>query len=247
MKRVLLEPAYVLHRRIYRETSLLVELWTANYGRFTLVAKGVRKARNHSASLLQPFIPLLVSWSGRGELMTLTHVEGQAHVSSLSKSCLFAAFYLNELLVCLLQKWDPHPVLYAAYEKSIQGLRTDILEQKVLRSFEKCLLEELGYGLLPKSHISLHKTFASDKYYRFIPEQGLVEVEEAPQQVEESISFTHVFSGKSLLAIAQEQWENEATLRDAKRLARFAIATLLGSRPLYSRQLFKQFDEDVSI
>jgi DNA repair protein RecO (recombination protein O) len=239
MKQVLLQPGYVLHRRSYRESSFLVEIFTPEYGRLTLIAKGVRKARSATQGILQPFIPLLLSWQGRSELMTLTQVELQGVVKRLRGECLFAGFYLNELLMCLLQKWDAHPVLFKAYEKAVAGLEGDKLAQKTLRSFEKCLLEELGYGLLPKSDISLHNTFSSDKYYRFIPDQGFV-VSELGDQIP---SKSPIFSGKSLLAIAKEDWQNEDSLHDAKRLTRLILGPLLGERQLHSRRLFMQVEE----
>lgn len=236
MKRVLLQPAYVLHRRSYRESSFLVDLFTPEYGRMTVVASGVRKAKSSSQGILQPFIPLLVSFSGKGELMTLTHVETNGGVGGLSGECLFAGFYLNELLMCLLEKWDTHTGLYTVYAKTVQALQSPKLEQKTLRSFEKYLLEELGYGLLPKSEISLHNMFSPDKYYRFIPELGFV----LSELDDSSKISSNMFSGKSLLAIAREDWQDETSLQDAKRLTRFVLAPLLGARPLYSRQLFIQ-------
>lgn len=236
MKQVLLQPAYVLHRRSYRESSFLVELFTQDYGRLTVVAKGVRKARSATQGLLQPFMPLLVSWSGKQELMTLTQVDmqGEANIRCLQGECLFAGFYLNELLMCLLQKWDAHKGLYTAYEQTLAALQSEKLEQKVLRSFEKCLLEELGYGVLPKSEAALGEAFLPDKYYRFVPEQGFV----LSELGDLSLANSTLFSGKSLLAMAKEDWQDETVLQDAKRLTRFLLSTLLGARPLYSRQLF---------
>src|SRR4051812_48805305 len=108
MKPVLLQPAYVLHRRDYRESSFLVELFALEYGRLTVIARGARKAKSLLPGLLQPFIPLLVSWSGKTELLTLTHAEAHGEIKNLHGDCLFAGFYLNELLMCLLQKWDSH-------------------------------------------------------------------------------------------------------------------------------------------
>lgn len=246
MKNVLLEPAYVLHRRSYRESSFLVELFTHQHGRLTVVAKGVRKARSSHQGLLQPFIPLLVSWTGKGELMTLTQVEMNAQASCgvycLKGECLFAGFYLNELLMCLLQKWDPHSFLYSVYEKALAALQTERLEQKTLRSFEKSLLEDLGYGLFPASELSLHNTFAAESYYRFIPEQGFV----ISELGDLSQAKSNIFSGKSLLAIAKEEWEDEESLQDAKRLTRFLLAPLLGTRPLHSRKLFMLPQEESS-
>jgi len=244
MKRITLQPAYVLHRRVYRETSFLVELFTPEHGRLTVIARGVRKPRSSSPGLLQPFVPLLVSWAGKGELMTLSHVEANGVMKHLQGECLFAGFYLNELLMCLLQKWDAHPGLYSAYEKAISALQTTILEQKTLRSFEKYMLEELGYGLLPKSDVSLHNAFSSDKFYRFIPEHGFVLCGETVD-AGNSTNKGNIFSGKNLIAIAKEDWQDEACLFDAKRLMRFVLAPLLGARPIYSRQLFMQLEGEV--
>lgn len=236
MKQVLLQPGYVLHQRLYRESSLLVELWTRDHGRLTVIAKGVRKPRSAQQGLLQPFIPLLLSFSGKTELLTLTHVEMQVEVrvNSLQGECLFAGFYLNELLMTLLPKWDAHPILFAAYEKAVLALHGTILEQKALRSFEQRLLDELGYGVLPKSQHALQQTFHPNHYYRFTPEQGFVTCEpsESPQ------IKSNIFSGEHLLAIACEDWQNESILLDAKRLTRIILTSLLGMRPLYSRQLF---------
>jgi len=240
MKRVLLQQAYVLHRCAYRETSFLVEIFTVDYGRLTLIARGVRKTRSNMPGLLQPFVPLLISWAGKGELMTMTYVEAYGEPKRLGGECLFAGLYLNELLTALLQKWDAHTDLYRAYEKTISALQGKVLEQKILRSFEKYLLEELGYGLLPKSELSLHNMFSSEQYYRFIPEQGFV-VSELDTR---SQSKSNLFSGASLLAIAKEDWSHEESVQDAKRLIRFVLTPLLGTRPLYSRLLFKQPHEE---
>lgn len=240
MKRVLLQPAYVLHRRLYRESSFLVELFTKAYGRLTVIAKGVRKARSFSQGLLQPFVPLLVSWSGRNELVALTQVESNGLVNQLRGECLFAGLYLNELLMYLLQKWDAHPVLYEQYAKTLANLNSETLEQKFLRSFEKRLLEEIGYGLLPKTTASLQNTFTAQKYYRFIPDHGFV-----LSEIDDHSKAGNIFSGKSLLAIAQEDWQNEEVLQDAKRLIRFVLAPLLGTRFIYSRQLFTQPEGEI--
>jgi DNA repair protein RecO (recombination protein O) len=238
MKRISLQPAYILHRRPYRETSFLVELFSQDHGRISVIAKGVRKLRSSAQGILQPFIPLLVSFSGKGELMTLSHAEVHGKVQRLQGNCLFAGFYLNELLMCLLQKGDPHTQLYSVYEKTISALQTETLEQKILRSFEKFLLEDLGYGLLPKSDISLHNTILPDKYYRFVPDLGFA----VSEMGDLSHAKSHLFSGKSLLAIAKEDWQDEECLQDAKRLTRFILAPLLGARPIYSRKLFMQLD-----
>ncbi len=121
--RVNLQPAYLLHRRPFRDSSQLVELFTAEHGRLSLVARGVhRKARGGSTgAMLQPFVPLLVSFSGRGELKTLTHTEVAGRPQRLSGATLFSGFYLNELLVRLLHRYDPHPPLFASYGDTLSA------------------------------------------------------------------------------------------------------------------------------
>lgn len=239
MKRVVLQPAYVLHRRPYRETSFLIELFCADLGRVTVVARGARRPKSGDQGILQPFTPLIVSFAGKGELMALTHAETSGSVSSLQGACLFAGFYLNELLVYLLQKWDPHRKLYNIYSDTVTALRTPSLNQGMLRSFEKSLLEELGYGLLPRQEFGTRPAFEPELFYRFIPEQGFVLSGLGDAQGKQ----TNVFSGRSLLAIANEDWHDEVCLKDAKRLMRYVLAPLLGARTIYSRQLFIQEDE----
>jgi len=233
------QPAYVLHRRPYRETSFIIEIFTPQYGRLSVIAKGVRKARSPAQGLLQPFHPLLVSWRGKSELMTLVSQDSQGQPRYLQGECLYAGFYLNELLLALLQKWDPHPFLYVAYEQTIAALQGSSLKERDLRIFEKRLLDELGYGILSVSDRSLEQTLNAARYYRFIPEQGFVQSElDMVDQHSDSL-----FSGKSLLAIAREDWQDEEVLRDAKRLSRIVLAPLLGTKSINSRKLFVKQEE----
>lgn len=235
MKRVLLQHAYVLHRRHYRESSFLVELITPEYGRLTVVAKGYQ-SNSMLQGLLQSFVPLLVSFSGRDELMTLLHVEINGPIKYLRGECLIAGFYLHELLIGLLQKWDAHPKLYFSYENTLHALQVQGLEEKILRSFEKILLEELGYGLLPKDKKTLQDTFLPNKYYRFIPEHGFV----ISELGDLSQANSTIFSGKSLLAIAKDDWQSDSVLLDAKRLTRCILLSLL-AKPIHSKRLFQRF------
>lgn len=232
-KRLVLQPAYVLHRRAYRETSFLIELFTLELGRISVIAKGVRKT-NTLQGLLQPFVPLLISASGKGELLNLSQAELNGEILRLQGEHLFAGFYLNELLISLLQKWDAHPNLYDMYARTLFNFQNHTLEQS-LRAFEKRLLEELGYGFLFKTDVLLQNTFCVDKYYRFMPEHGFVLTDTQSADV----IATNLFLGKNLLAIAQEEWHQES-LRDAKRLIRVILTPLLGSRMLHSRRLFLQ-------
>lgn len=236
MRRVSLQPAYVLHRRSYRETSFLVELFTPDYGRLTLTAKGARRHKSTAQGLLQPFTPLMVSWAGKGELMTLVGADAYGEVRHLKGDSLFAGFYLNELLMGLLERWDAHPALFKTYDQALMALQAVPLDQHALRTFEKSLLEELGYGLLFKDDMVPPESYREDKYYRFVPDQGFV-ISELGEDAKEKSTL---FSGKNLLAIAREDWQDEDCMRDAKRLTRFVLAPLLGNRQIHSRKLFVQ-------
>ena len=236
MKSVHLQPAYVLHRRPFRESSFLVNLFTIEYGVMTVVARGAYRGKSTMPGLLQAFIPLWVSWYGKGELVALTHVETREQVKRLTGDTLFAGLYLNELLMRLLQKWDAHTELYQQYAKTLRALQCTPFQSFILRAFEKYLLECLGYGVLHKSDQSLATRLLPEKYYRFLPNIGFILSEAHPLPEQE----TNLFLGKNLLAIASEKWQDPSILMDAKRLTYYILKPLLGDKPLYSRQLFRK-------
>jgi DNA repair protein RecO (recombination protein O) len=230
--RIFLHPAFILHSRPYRETSVLLDLFTQEHGRLTAVAKGVRTSRSRLKSMLQPFTPLLMSWQGKGELVTLTGVEPNGCCTPLKGECLLSGLYLNELLMRVLHKFVPQPQLYTNYQETLIELQGSRLEQKALRLFEKKLLEELGYGIPLKYVAKTQTNFALENYYRFHPEHGFEHCESDDK------GETSVFLGKSLIAIDAEQLDDETCLRDCKRLMRLALAPLIGQRPLQSRKLY---------
>ncbi len=142
-----LQSCFVLHSRPWRETSMLLEVFTEEYGKIVLCARGVRGKKSQIRSLLQPFTPLYLSWSGRGEMQTLTRSEPAGPAIKLSGYALYSALYMNELMVRLLHRHDPHPELFNHYRQALEKLsRTDLLEQS-LREFELQLLTAIGYGL----------------------------------------------------------------------------------------------------
>ncbi|MFV8816358.1 DNA repair protein RecO [Haliea sp. E17] len=229
--RVQLQPAYILHQRAYRDTSLLLELFTAEHGRVSLVAKGVRRRSRggSSAALLQPFIPLLLSFSGRHELKTLTHVEAAAAGRILRGERLYSALYLNELLVRLLHRHDPHPTLFAAYSEALDHLQDAGSVDPVLRRFELGLLEELGYSLSLSVEGLSGDPLREEGWYLLDPEYGLVR---APA------GASPAYPGADLLAMGCGEFAGPAG-RTAKRLMRQALALHLGPEPLKSRELFR--------
>lgn len=232
--RIALQPAYVLHHRPYRETSMLLDVFTQEHGRIGLVARGVRKNRSPLKALLQPFTPLLISWQGKSELMNLMTAEANGLPLHLRGDCLLSGFYLNELLMRVLHKHDPCSRLYTVYHETLVELQAPVLQQKTLRLFEKKLLEELGYGLQLEQDIMTGEPFIPEEYYRFHPELGFTSQEEEKKETPLTM-----FSGKSLIALAQEQLEDLECLRDIKRLMRLVLTPLLGTQPLQSRKLFE--------
>ncbi len=232
--RVALQPAFVLHRKPYRETSLLLEAFAVDGGRIGLVARGARRGKGGSQALLQPFVPLLLSWSGHGDLLTMTGVEARGALRPLTGTALISAFYLNELLLRLLQRHDPHPELFAAYEATLQRLAADGSTQEwTLRLFEKALLQELGYGLLLDHDAASGAPVQPDRRYCYHLQQGPLDEPDLP-------CAGVPVSGATLIALDREDGYDAAILGEAKQLMRGALAQHLGSRPLRSRELFRQ-------
>ena len=142
------QPGFVLHSYPYRETSLIVEVFSRDHGRIGLVAKGARRPMSQLRGVLMAFQPLLIDWSGGGEMKTLVRAEWQGGQPLLGGQALLCAYYLNELLMRLLPREDPHPTLYRAYGDALRALAAGEGQEVILRRFELALLQELGYGLL---------------------------------------------------------------------------------------------------
>lgn len=229
--RIALQPAFVIHGRAFTETSSLLDVFTAEHGRIKLIARGARSNRSPLRGLLRPFNPLLISWSGKTELMSLTAVEQAAVTNTLSGTALLSGLYLNELLIKLLTLADPHPRLFRAYQTTLQQLENPLLLEKSLRLFEKILLAELGYGLVLDFEAESGEAIVPEANYKYIWEQGL-------RREQECVSKTLTFSGQQFLAFHHERLENKEDLRCAKQLTRFALNVLLGARKLKTRDLF---------
>ena len=233
--RVHQQHAFVLHQREFSETSLLLEVFSRRYGRVGLIAKGARRPASRQRGVLKPFQQLLVGWSGRGELMVLTGAEADGVGHELIGNSLYCAFYLNELLVRLLQRHDPHEDLYDRYCAALEGLCRVGRQEAVLRVFEKHLMRELGYGLQLEREHGDRDLVVSDAIYDYILEQGPVRV----LHPELGIRARGVrLRGSSLLALATEQLDDMTALRETKALMRAALAPHLGDKPLQSRRLF---------
>ncbi|HET6565221.1 MAG TPA: DNA repair protein RecO, partial [Xanthomonadales bacterium] len=143
-----LEPCYVLHGRAYRESSLLLEVFSRKLGRVGLVARGARSAKSRWRNVLQPFRPLLLSWLQRGELGNLVEAEQVAAMPLQAGDAWFCGLYVNELMMRALHRGDPHPELFEAYRLLMQQLASESEPQARLRCFEKQLLESIGFAMV---------------------------------------------------------------------------------------------------
>jgi DNA repair protein RecO (recombination protein O) len=166
------QSAYILIARPYRETSLLLEALTEGDGRLGLVARGVRSARGQPIrALLQPLQPLLITWRGRGELPTLSRVEPLGPAHPVAPGDLTAVFYLNELVLRLLVRHDPHPGLFVRYRSALDDLGGPGSRAWALRRFERDLLAECGYAL-QLAHDVDGNAIRSEAHYRYDAERG---------------------------------------------------------------------------
>jgi DNA repair protein RecO (recombination protein O) len=232
--RVQLQPAYLLHRKPFRDTSLLLEVFTPEYGRIGLVARGARGARSKLKGILQPYQSLLISWSGRGELPTLTSAESQGGGGIfLQGDALISGFYLNELLMRLLARHDPHSRLFSCYHAALQALIKSNDIDWALRLFERDLLQELGYGLLLTQEGQNGAAVEPDARYCYHHESG-------PQRIFSEQGGRLNVQGATLLALASGECKDRQLRRESKLLMREVLGRYLGSRPLASRELFRQ-------
>ncbi len=228
-RRVWLAPAYVLHQYAYRDTSRIVEVFTADQGRLTLFARGLAAPRSALKGVLRPFQRLLVSWTQRSEAGQLVSAEVDGEVTRLATERLMSGFYLNELLLKLTERGDPHPEIFLSYATCITALAGGAGEEATLRRFEKRLLEDLGYGL------ELGRTESGERvdpegYYRMAPQRGPVPcIAEAPGAV----------YGRSLERLREESFDDPRTLKDAKRVLRGALEACLDGRPLKTREILR--------
>lgn len=236
MKRVELEPAFVLHHRAYRETSLIIEILGRETGRLGLIAKGARRPKSDLRGLLQSFRPLLLSWSGRGELGLLSNAEPDGYVPPLGGAALFSGFYMNELLMRLLHRFDPHPELFDRYRAAIEALGNAKRTESVLRIFEKQMLESIGYGLVLDRDIDSGEPIHVECAYRYEADRGPVSV---PHGDDASADDGVHVAGETLLSLARERLDDERVLDEAKRLMRVVLRRYLGEKPLATRSLFR--------
>jgi len=233
-----LQKAWVLTTRAYRDTSLIVDCFTLNHGRISVVAKGAKQKRSRFRGLLQAFNCLNISWlEGNSDLYTLTDVEEIPHSSKfLTGTALYCGFYLNELMTRLLHQHDPHPLLFDVYQDAL-GLISDAEKsdlQRILRIFEKRMLQSIGYGLVLTHEAESGDAVQSDMLYSYIPDVGLVSSNE--RNLNKS---SRCIRGSTLLALETEQPMDAEGNVECKNMMRQILRYYLGDKPLKSRELLQ--------
>ena len=219
----------MLHTYPFKETSLVVELFSQQFGRVAAIAKGARRPRAAMRGMLQSFQPLLAAWSGKSELKNLHGVEWQSGLHVLQGQALICGFYLNELLLRLLPREDPHEALFKQYEEALRLLAQDNPQNPILRRFEKRLLQELGYALPLEHEADNGALVEPDKLYCYVVERGPVRQDGAQTGVQ--------LSGKTLLDMVRDDYSDLQTLQQSKQLMRVLLSHYLGDKPLHTRQL----------
>lgn len=236
-RRAQTEEAFVLHSYPYRETSLLLETFTRPYGRVTMIARGARRPRSALRGVLQAFQPVSLAWFGKGEVRTLLRAEWQGGLALLQGEALMCGFYVNELLMRLMPREDPHEALFGHYQQALAALSRRQASPAVLRAFEKALLAELGYAMTLDRDGASGRPLDPQALYTYDPERGPLEIADAEAAADPRLS------GRALLAIARDDYAEAETQSQAKALMRVLINHRLDYQPLRSRRIFRELLE----
>ncbi|MBN7771419.1 DNA repair protein RecO [Marinobacter daepoensis] len=228
------EPAYVVHRRPWRETALLVDLFTLNHGRMSVVARGANSARSPLKAQLQPFQPLLVDWTGKSDLKTLVQLEVRNASAVRHPRALYSGFYINELVQRVLPVSDPSPALFASYIETLKALANlpsqgDV--EPVLRRFERAFASALGYDFAWDETTDTRVPVEAGCVYGYDPVQGIV------SSSSPDVPLRHL-PGEALLALGEGNYSGDAPRKTAKRVMRVLVDYLMQGKPLHSRTLF---------
>jgi len=229
-----LQSCFVLHRRNFGNSSLILEVFSNAHGREAVLAKGARQGRRGrpaGGEVLQLFRPLWLSWSGRGEVKTLLRGEPAGPAAGLSGKVLYCGLYLNELLVRLIRRSDPHEALFAFYHAALSALAAGEDLETVLRRFELRLLQEIGYAAVLDREAGTGRPVSPGNRYVYDQESGL--------RAAGTADGHRTLSGETLLQLAADGFLSRPAAVEAKALTRQLLAPHLGGRPLKSRALFK--------
>ncbi len=228
------EPAFVLHSYPFRETSLILDVFSRRHGRLPIMARGARRPKSSLRGVLMSFQPLLLSWFGKGEVRTLHSAEWQGGQPWLQGTALMCGFYLNELLLNLLARDDPHEQLFDYYRATLYRLANETDHAATLRCFEKHLLQELGYALALEREAGGDKPVRPEVCYRYAVERG-------PLPDDDGAGLPVL--GKTLLDMAADDYADPMTAQQSKQLMRMLLNHYLGGKTLHTRELVKDLQK----
>jgi len=226
------QAVYVLHTFPFKETSLVVELFAHGFGRVAATAKGARRPRSAMRGMMQAFQPLVATWSGKLELKTLHSLDWGGGLLLLKGEALMCGFYLNELLLRLLPREDPHEALFEYYSATLKILASGEDLASTLRRFELKLLQELGYAI-PLGVDTDNAAIDTTYIYRYEAEHGAIRLNAALKHTQNGVQL----SGGALMAMANDDYSQTQTQQQSKQLMRYLLAHYLGDKPLHTRQL----------
>lgn len=230
------EPAFVLHSYPFRETSLILDVFSRKHGRLPVMARGARRPRSALRGVLMNFQPLLLSWFGKGEVRTLHSAEWQGGQPYLQGTALMCGFYLNELLLNLLARDDAHEQLFDYYRATLHRLAHEIDHAATLRCFEKHLLQELGYALTLAREAGSDKPVRAEAGYRYAVERGAL-----PDDGNAQTGLP--VQGKTLLDMAADDYADPITAQQSKQLMRMLLNHHLGGKTLHTRELIRELQK----
>ena len=230
------ELAFVLHSHPFRETSLLLDVYSREHGRLAIVARGARRPRSALRGVLMNFQPLLLSWFGKGEVRTLHAAQWQGGQPYLQGTALMCGFYLNELLINLLARGDAHEQLFDYYRATLHRLAHESDHAATLRCFEKHLLQELGYALELEKEADSGNPVQAEVCYRYVVERGAL-----PDDGNMHTGLK-IF-GKTLLAMANDDYTDPVAGQQSKQLMRIMLGHYLGGKMLHTRELIKDMQK----
>lgn len=248
---------FILHARNYRETSSLVDIFSCEYGCFRAVLKGVRgktKLSGELRAISRPFTELLIERSGKTELKSIRQIEPLGSPVSLQKKALYAGMYINELVVRLSSYDLTSDYFYECYKSTLELLSKKDFErvnqaedqvylEKVLRDFERNLLNTVGFSIDMESEASKHSSIKSEDYYAFVPGLGFIETLSEQTNAGNNRSNNRNLQrikGSTVIQIANGNYENQEVRLYAKQIFRLALSQHLGDKPLLTRSLFRR-------
>ena len=227
-------PCYILHRRDYRESSLILEILSREHGRVSLIAKGAKRNKKQQGISYSLYQEYLMSWVSKSELGTLIDVELATIMTSMSPKQMMTGFYINEIILRLLHKHESHPELFDSYNSTVRELSNNNTDQVLIRYFEKILLQSLGYGVIFDQDLNTRNDNVAEVNYYYKLDFG-------PTSSSHDSATGIPVSGSTLIGLNNETLTDTKNKNEAKRLLRSLLNQYLGEKPLESRKLYQEY------